>query len=162
MNAKPTKPAAQAEANSASAGTDPLFAKLKAIERSKRRRAQESLPFSPEAKAEPAIPEQTAQLIEFPQWPDDRRATAQAVFRSALFPAMGFKGGRPFLKEERLCSVEGVEVFFTGERFDQSDLDVYPGCLSRTAQNRPTIPVWSGMSLFGLQPAESVRSPNGQ
>lgn len=61
MNAKPTKPAAQAEANSASAGTDPLFAKLKAIEaraieRSKRRRAQESLPFSPEAKAEPAIP----------------------------------------------------------------------------------------------------------
>lgn len=130
MNAKPTKPAAQAEANSASAGTDPLFAKLKAIEaraieRSKRRRAQESLPFSPEAKAEPAIPEQTAQLIEFPQWPDDRRATAQAVFRSALFPAIGFKGGRPFLKEERLCSVEGVEVFFTGERFDQSDLDVY-------------------------------------
>jgi len=33
--------------------------------------------------------------------------------------------GRPFLKEERLCAVEGVEVFFTGERFDQSDLDVY-------------------------------------
>ena len=130
MNAETTKPASQAEANSASAGIDPLFAKMKAIEtraieRSKRRRAQESLPFPPEAKAAPAIPEQTAQLIEFPPWPDDRRATAQAVFRSALFPAMSFKGGRPFLKEERLCSVEGVEVFFTGERLDQSDLDVY-------------------------------------
>ena len=37
----------------------------RAIERSKRRRAQELLPFPPEAKAEPAIPEQTAQLIEF-------------------------------------------------------------------------------------------------
>jgi hypothetical protein len=107
-----------------------LLAKMKAIEaraieRSRQRRSQESLPFPPEAKAEPAIPEPTAQLIEFPQWPEDRRATAQAVFRSALFPAVSFKGGRPFLKEERLCSVEGVEVFFTGERFDQSDLDVY-------------------------------------
>ena len=110
--------------------TDSLLAKMKAvearaIERSRQRRAQESLPFPPEAKAEPAIPEQTAQLIEFPPWPDDRRATAQAVFRSALFPAMNFKEGRPFLKEKKLVSVEGVEVVFTGEQFDQSDLDVY-------------------------------------
>lgn len=111
-------------------GDNSLLAKMKAIEarameRSKRRRAQEPLLFSPEAKAEPAIPEQTAQLIEFPQWPDDRRATAQAVFRSALFPAMNFKEGRPYLEGERLCSVDGVEVFFTGKQFDQSDLDVY-------------------------------------
>ena len=110
--------------------TTPLFAKAKAIEargieRARQRRAQESLPFPPEAKAEPAIPEPTAQLIEFPQWPDDRRATAQAVFRSALFPAMNFKDGRPFLKEKKLVSVEGVDVIFTGEQFDQSDLDVY-------------------------------------
>lgn len=68
MNAETTKSAAQAEASNA--GIDPLSAKMKAIEtraieRSKRRRAQELLPFPPEAKAEPAIPEQTAQLIEF-------------------------------------------------------------------------------------------------
>ncbi len=109
--------------------TDPLFAKLKAvearaIERSRRRRAQESPPSPPQAP-ETATPEPTAQLIEFPQWPEDRRATAQAVFRSALFPAVSFKGGRPYLDGERLCSVDGVEVFFTGKRFDQSDLDVY-------------------------------------
>ena len=110
--------------------TDSLLAKMKAveasaIERSRQRRAQESLPFSPDGEPEPPAPEQTAQLIEFPQWPDDRRATAQAVFRSALFPAMNFKEGRPFLKEKNLVSVEGVEVVFTGEQFDQSDLDVY-------------------------------------
>lgn len=110
--------------------TDPLLAKMKAIEaraieRSRQRRAQESLPSSPEAKAEPTVPEPTAQRIEFPRWPDDRRATAQAIFRSALFPALNFKGGRPFLKEKKLVSVEGVEVIFTGEQFDQSDLDVY-------------------------------------
>jgi len=139
LNAETTKPTAQAEASNA--GIDPLSAKIKAIEtraieRSKRRRAQELLPFPPEAKAEPAIPEQIAQLIEFPQWPDDRRATAQAVFRSALFPAVSFRGGRPYLDGERLCSVEGVEVFFTGKRFDQSDLDVYLELL-RIARKTP-------------------------
>lgn len=120
--------------------TDPLFAKMKAIEaraieRSKERRAQASLLFPPEAKAEPAIPEPTAQRIEFPQWPDDRRATAQAVFRSALFPAMNFKEGRPFLKEKKLASVEGVDVIFTGEQFDQSDLDVYLELLKITRKS---------------------------
>ena len=110
--------------------TDSLFVKMKAIEaraleRSRQRRAQASLPFASEAKAEPTVPEPTAQPIEFPRWPDERRATAQAIFRSALFPALNFKEGRPFLKEKKLVSVEGVEVVFTGEQFDQSDLDVY-------------------------------------
>ena len=131
MNTEPTQPATQIGTDTADASPDsPLIVKMKAvaargIERSRQRRAQasqESLPFPPEAKAEPAAPEQTAQLIEFPRWPDDRRATAQAVFRSSLFPAMNFKEGRLFLKEKKLVSVEGVEVIFTGEQFDQSDL----------------------------------------
>jgi hypothetical protein len=78
-----------------------------------------------EDEPEPPKAEQKGQLILFPPWADDRRATAQAVFRSALFPALNFKKGRPFLKEKRIASVEGVTVFFTGEQFDQSDLDVY-------------------------------------
>jgi hypothetical protein len=113
--------------------TDSLFAKMKAvetraIERLKQQRAQESqesLPFSPEAKTEPAAPEQTVQLIEFPRWPDDRRAAANAIFRSALFPALNNKQARRYLEGERLCSVEGIDVYFTGKQFDQSDLDVY-------------------------------------
>ena len=66
-----------------------------------------------------------AQVIQFPQWSDERRAAMHAAFRSALFPALNFKEGRPFLKEKRLASVEGVAVIFTGEQFDQSDLDVF-------------------------------------
>ena len=65
MNPEPTKPAAHAEASSTSTstGTDPLFAKMKAIEaraieRSKRRRAQESPPFPPQAP-ETAAPQPT-------------------------------------------------------------------------------------------------------
>lgn len=70
-------------------------------------------------------PAKAGQLVEFPKWADTRRAAPNAVFRSALFPALNFKAGRPFLKGKKLGSVEGVTVFFTGEQFDQSDLDVY-------------------------------------
>jgi hypothetical protein len=47
------------------------------------------------------------------------------MLRSALFPALKFKEGRPFLKKKRLFATKGGEVYFTGEQFDQSDLDVY-------------------------------------
>lgn len=96
------------------------------------RRALASLQTHIEASPRPATPpppppppEKKGQLILFPQWAEDRRAAVHAVFRSALFPALNFKEGRPFLKEKRIASVEGVTVFFTGEQFDQSDLDVY-------------------------------------
>ena len=81
--------------------------------------------FPEEGEPEPQKAEQKGQLILFPQWAEDRRAAAHAIFRSALFPALNFKEGRPFFKEKRIVSVDGVEVFFTGEQFDQSDLDVY-------------------------------------
>lgn len=81
--------------------------------------------FPEEGEPEPPKAEQKGQLILFPQWAEDRRAAPYATFRSALFPALNFKEGRPFLKEKRIVSVEGVQVFFTGEQFDQSDLDVY-------------------------------------
>ena len=66
-----------------------------------------------------------AKVVQLPFWEDGRRAAPNAVFRSALFPALNNKQPRHFLKEQRLFSVSGVDVFFTGERFDQSDLDVY-------------------------------------
>lgn len=77
----------------------------------------------PATKAE-AVQEQ--QLILLPKWADDRRVTASAVFRSALFPALNTKHPRRYYTElTRLCSVDGVDVSFMGEQFSQSDLDVY-------------------------------------
>ncbi len=57
-------------------------------------------------------------------WSDDRRAAPNAVFRSALFPALNSQT-RKFIKEKKVYSVGGLDVTFTGEQFDQSDLDVY-------------------------------------
>lgn len=67
---------------------------------------------------------QSRQLLLFPQWANNRRAAPCAVFRSALFPAMK-RQKRPFLKEQPIAAVDGVKITFTGEQFDQSDLDVY-------------------------------------
>jgi len=84
--------------------------------------------FPEEGGREPEPPkaEQKGQLILFPQWADDRRAAVHAIFRSALFPALNNKQPRRYYPaQERICSVEGVEVLFMGTQFDQSDLDVY-------------------------------------
>jgi hypothetical protein len=67
--------------------TNPLLAIMKdvearAIERSKQRRAQESLPFPPEAPTPPA------KVVKLPIWPDAVRAMPNGVLRSALFSAI--------------------------------------------------------------------------
>ncbi|MBX3024326.1 TrfA family protein [bacterium] len=72
-----------------------------------------------------AAPPAGSRVVQLPLWPESRRASPNAIFRSALFPALNFKEGRPVLKGRVLASVAGIKVLFTGERFDQSDLDVY-------------------------------------
>ncbi len=75
-------------------------------------------------ESEPVKPAD-AKVVQLPLWPETRRAAPNAIFRSALFPALSFREGRPMLNGRVIASVAGVKVFFTGERFDQSDLDVY-------------------------------------
>lgn len=79
----------------------------------------------PPLEGEAHVPESgQGQLIPFPEWADTRRAAASAVFRSALFPALG-RGQRQYCERKKIFSTRGVEIFFTGKQFDQSDLDVY-------------------------------------
>ena len=86
----------------------------------------EAQPTTPEPP-KPAAPEvpTVGQLIMFPQWGDERRAAAAAIFRSALFPPLNFKQSRPYLEEAQIYATKGIEIYFTGKQFDQSDLDVY-------------------------------------
>jgi hypothetical protein len=69
-------------------------------------------------------PKPTAKIVQLDFWEDGKRAAPNAVFRSALFPALNSQK-RQFIKEKTLGSVHGVVVIFTGEQFDQTDLDVY-------------------------------------
>jgi len=70
-------------------------------------------------------PQLLAKVVQLDFWEDSRRAAPNIAFRSALFPALKFKEGRLFLKQKQLFATKGGEVYFTGEQFDQSDLDVY-------------------------------------
>ena len=75
----------------------------------------------------PEPKQELAKVIQLQFWGEDYRAAPNAVFRSALFPALHptQKENRPFLKNEEIFCVAGLKILFTGEQFDQSDLDVY-------------------------------------
>jgi hypothetical protein len=79
-----------------------------------------------EEKATPEKPQAT-KIVQLDFWQDGKSAAPNALVRSALFPALNAqqKENRRFLDEERVYSVSGVDVIFTGKQFDQSDLDVY-------------------------------------
>lgn len=65
---------------------------------------------------------------KLPTWPDVVRAVPNGVLRSALFGAIR-KGKRPYLKNERIAALDGIEIRCTGERLDQGDLDVWESVL---------------------------------
>lgn len=81
--------------------------------------------FPKEEPAAPQKPKKTAEIVQLDFWDDGRSAAPNAVLRAALFPVINRKQGRQFVKAERLAAPRGLEVIFTGERFDQTDLDVY-------------------------------------
>lgn len=89
--------------------------------KARKEREADTEPQQPPAPEVPAV----AQVILFPQWGDERRAAAAAIFRAALFPPLNFQKARPYLEEAQIYATKGIEIYFTGKQFDQSDLDVY-------------------------------------
>src|SRR4051794_18972331 len=83
------------------------------------RAAKEAEANRPQADPLEAEKQLSTKVIQLDFWDDGKRGAPNAIFRSALFPALNNKQPRRFLKEERLFSVAGIEAFFTGERFDQ-------------------------------------------
>lgn len=70
----------------------------------------------------PAMESSSSSQMTLPFWPEAVRGIPNAVLRGALF---GVAQRRETVKEELLCSVSGVEIYFTGERFNQTDLDLF-------------------------------------
>jgi hypothetical protein len=56
-------------------------------------------------------------------------AIPNALLRAALFPAREISAQRRLVKDASIFAVEGIQVTFTGEEFDQTDLDVLLGIL---------------------------------
>jgi hypothetical protein len=62
--------------------------------------------------------------LQLPLWPDEFRAVPNGLLRSALFAAIQ-PGARRYIEEERIASLEGIEIIYTGQQLDQGDLSLW-------------------------------------
>ena len=110
---------------------DERLAKFPAIEAALRKAVQ-SWEANPD-KGGREMAQETETLAEVVQlrlpYFSEALAIPNAFLRSALFPALDLKKSRPLLHKQQLCTVGTLEVRFSGERFDQGDLDVLSGIL---------------------------------
>lgn len=78
-----------------------------------------------EAKAAEAP---AAKAVVLPIWPDAVRAVPNFCLRSALFGVVA-RGRRRFMEREKIATVAGIEILYTGVKLDQGDLDLWESML---------------------------------
>lgn len=74
--------------------------------------------------AQLAAERDSAQIIQLPLWPEDKRGTPNSFLRSALFAAIQGKD-RVYLEDKTLFSQQGITVKFTGKQLNQEDMTVW-------------------------------------
>ena len=87
------------------------------------KRRQSAAESEPEPAESPQLP-----AVQLPLWPEPLRAVPNSALRSALFGVIK-RGRRRYLERERLVALEGIELWYTGPRLDQGDLDVWESIL---------------------------------
>ena len=70
----------------------------------------------------------TAPAVQLPLWPEHLRAVPNGFLRSALFGAIK-RGRRAILNQVQLAALGGIELWYTGPRLDQGDLDAWGAIL---------------------------------
>lgn len=98
-------------------------------------------------------------VVQLPLWPEPKRGAPNSFIRSALFAAIQSKD-RQFLKETVLASQDGIEVRYTGEQLNQSDLDVWE-TIVHLAREQPLGTVAS-FTAHGLLKAMGMPTGNSQ
>jgi len=71
---------------------------------------------------------QRQEAVKLPPWPEATRGVPNPVLRSALFGAIK-KGPRRYLEREQIAALEGINMYYTGQRLDQGDLDLWMNVL---------------------------------
>lgn len=104
------------------------------------------------ADAEDVKRSKPGEVIQFPLFPEDTRPVSNDVARSALFSCVQGKD-RKTVRDALIATVEGVQIRFTGERFNQDDHDVLMQ-LVHLAAHKPlgeyvTVPAHSLLRLLG-------------
>lgn len=71
---------------------------------------------------------EAAKVYQLPLWPDPARGVPNEIIRSALFAAVQARG-REYLERAEIACQDGFTVRYTGQRLDQSHLDVFEGVM---------------------------------
>src|SRR5262245_8958247 len=71
---------------------------------------------------------EAARVYQLPIWPDPARGIPNELIRSALFAAIQAQG-REYLDNAEIACQDGYKIIFTGQRLDQSHLDVFEGVM---------------------------------
>ena len=66
-----------------------------------------------------------ANVAQLPLWDDRVRGLPNSIARSALFCAANRSMERENLKKQKIATVRGAEIFYTGEELRQDDADVF-------------------------------------
>jgi hypothetical protein len=82
----------------------------------------------PAAAPSPTPPTRSPPVQQLP-FSEETYALPNAVLRAALFPVREVTAPRRFLEKASIFAVEGIHVTFTGQEFDQTDLDVLLGIM---------------------------------
>jgi hypothetical protein len=96
--------------------------------------------FTEQPKAAPgkrhlAAPHKTAEVIQLPLWPEDKRGTPNCFLRSALFSAIYGNEERKYLKSVLLAVHGDCSIHYTGEQLSQSDKDFLMAALHLARQH---------------------------
>lgn len=79
-------------------------------------------------KAPPAKPSPEVVVLKsvkpLPSWHEDMRGIPADLLHCGLFGLVS-RGARKYLRNHQVFSQQGLSVFYTGDRLDQNDLDVY-------------------------------------
>jgi len=81
-----------------------------------------------ERMARDARERDAAKVYQLPLWPDPVRGVPNEIIRSALFAAIQAQG-REYMDGVEIASQDGFRVRYTGQRLDQSHLDVFEGVM---------------------------------
>lgn len=76
---------------------------------------------------------QKAEVIQLPLWAEEKCGIPNGFLRSALFGAIR-RGSRRYLQQEKIVSLDGIELIYTGQRLDQGDFDVWGAALQFARQ----------------------------
>lgn len=94
------------------------------------------------------LPAEDRKTKQLPLWPNFVRALPNALARSALFSISHNSTKRTYLKEQKIASVNGVSIFYTGEELRQRDEDVFLQLL-HIARSSP-LGDWVDFTAYGL------------